>query len=108
MPWPARQLRSHDASLVVDAPACSGRQNLLSVSVTSSAELDECEYPLPALSVRFRQPPGKEDLPELAIAEARIQFDDRGVNQKQNEDPDLYGCEAVPGEVSHHIFGNSA
>src|SRR6516164_822810 len=36
------------ASLVVDAPACSGRQNLLSVSVTSSAELDECEYPLPA------------------------------------------------------------
>ena len=39
--------------------------------------------------VRFRQPRGEEDLPEPAAAELRIQFDNRGVDQKQNEDPNL-------------------
>jgi hypothetical protein len=39
------------------------------------------------ISKRFRRTPGKEDLPKLAATERRIQFDDRSVNQKQNEDP---------------------
>lgn len=41
------------------------------------------------------------------MPERRIQFSDRGIEQKQYEDPDLYGRKAVPGEVSRHVFRNS-
>jgi hypothetical protein len=57
------------------------------------------------LPVDFRTP-GEEDLHELAIAEPRIQLGTRGVDQKQNEDPDLDSSKAAPGEVSRHVMGS--
>jgi hypothetical protein len=50
--------------------------------------------------------PGEEYLHELAIAESRIEFLDRGVDQKENEDPNLDSGETVPSEVSCHVIRN--
>src|SRR5271166_5341804 len=50
--------------------------------------------------------PGEEYLHELAITESRIEFLDRGVDQKENEDPNLNSEEAVPSEVSCHVLRN--
>ena len=52
--------------------------------------------------------PGEEYLHELAITESRIQFFDRGVDQKQNENPNLDSSKAVPGEVSRYVLRNRA
>ena len=49
----------------------------------------------------------EEDPSELAGAKYGIQFGHRGVNEKQNEDPDLYGCESMPGEVHHDVFSHA-
>ena len=43
------------------------------------------------ISKRFRRTPAEEYLPQLPTTEPRIQFLDRGVDQKQNEDPNLPG-----------------
>jgi len=48
--------------------------------------------------------PAKEDLPENAGAEHCIYFDDRAVNQKQNEDPDLYRGKAMPGKMIRNVL----
>jgi hypothetical protein len=81
------------------------RRNLLSVSVTfSRLSLTSARTRYRRCQLRFRRTPGEEDLPELAIAEQCIQLGDRGVNQKQNEDPNLYGRKAVPSEVSRHVL----
>src|SRR5580704_18559031 len=58
--------------------------------------------------LHYWRTPGEEYLHELAIAEPRIQFFDRGVDQKQNEDPNLDSGKAVPGEVSRHVLRNLA
>jgi len=44
----------------------------------------------------------------LAITEPIIQFDDRGIDQKQNKDPYLHSGKAVPGEVRRHVPWNPA
>src|ERR1700758_3656894 len=58
------------------------------------------------LQLRWRS--GEEDLHELALTQTRIQLGDRGVDQEQNEDPDLDSGKPVPGEVSHHVLGDAA
>src|SRR5215469_2752720 len=73
--------------------------NSLSVSV-SFAQLSWMSSDSRRRRLRLGRTSAKENLPQLAVPERRIQFDDRGVNQKQNEDPDLYHRKAVPGEVS--------
>src|SRR5271165_1213506 len=56
--------------------------------------------------LHYRRTSGEEYLHEFAITESRIQFLDRGVDQKENEDPNLDSGEAVPSEVSRHILRN--
>ncbi len=67
-----------------------------------------CNSRLPLCHFRSRRAPGEEDLHELSLAEHRIQFDERAANQKQNEDPDLYGGKAMPGEVCRKVRRNPA
>jgi hypothetical protein len=40
------------------------------------------------------------------MTKPRTQFFDRGVDQKQNEDPNLDSGKAVPGEVRRHVTWN--
>ena len=41
----------------------------------------------------------EEETPQLAVADQRIEFAGGHVEQEADEDPDLHGDEAVPGEV---------
>src|ERR1700733_13265564 len=56
--------------------------------------------------LHYRGAPGEEHLHELAIAESRMEFFDRGVDQKENENPNLDSGEAVPSEVPRHVLRN--
>jgi hypothetical protein len=75
---------------------------------TRRANLRSPPSPLLAASAPFQSTPGKEDFRKLVITEARIEFFDRGVDQKQNEDPNLDSGKAVPGEVNRHVLWNLA
>jgi len=54
--------------------------------------------------LQFRRAPRKENLEQLAMTEQRVQVGGGGVNQEQNEDPDLDRGKTMPGEMRRHIF----
>ena len=60
--------------------------------------------PLPMGRREPRRPPAEEQAEQLAMTQPRAQRGDRGVNQEQNEDPELIGCEPMPAEVRRHVL----
>src|ERR1700751_3487540 len=68
------------------------------VRVGKLAEPDEFEDPLAAVHRQFRRAAGKQEVPQLALAEQMIELACRHIDQKQPHYPKLDRDKAVPGK----------
>jgi hypothetical protein len=101
--------RRHD--LINPTSSSTNRARVLELSHPASlgqpVEFDELANALATSQLQLGRTPLKKDLEQLTVTEQHVQVCGCGVNQEQNEDPDLDRGKTMPGEMRRHIFGNA-
>ena len=81
---------------------------LYRMSIGELTQADELEDPLPPVKRQFGWPAGKQNMPELPLAEQMVEFARRHIDQEQNEDPKLDCNKTIPGEGRDHMRKEAA